>query len=74
MLFDKENDQNWLSDSEDDMLVEDALWNEMFDALATAAQIEIEMGLTQPMFDVNGELISDETPYLAGKGIERRAK
>lgn len=33
-----------------------------------------EMGLTRPMFDVNGELISDKTPYLAGKGIERRAK
>ena len=64
--------ENWLNDSEEKMLAEDALWDEMFarnaelfDALARAADIEIEMGLTQPMFDADGELIIDELPHNA---------
>jgi len=66
----EEDDENWLNDSEEDMLAEDALWDEMlarnadmFDALAKSADIEIETGLTQPMFDANGELITDELPH-----------
>ena len=70
--FAEDDEEDWLNDSEDEMLAEDALWDamfernaEIFDALAKAADIEIEMGLTQPMFDENGELIIDELPYNA---------
>ncbi len=70
--FFAEDDENWLNDSEEEMLAEDALWDEMFarnaemfDALAKEADIEIKMGLTQPMFDAEGELIIDELPYNA---------
>ncbi|MBI3959269.1 MAG: hypothetical protein HY328_10715 [Chloroflexi bacterium] len=59
------NDDDWLNDSEEEMLAEDTLWDEMFarnaemfDALAKAADAEIEMGLTQPMFDADGKLIT----------------
>lgn len=71
-FFAEEDDENWLNDSEEEMLTEDALWDEMFahnaemfDALAKAADVEIEMGLTQPMFDAGGELIIDELPHNA---------
>lgn len=55
------NDDDWLNDSEEEMLAEDALWDDifarnvgMFNAFDKEAEIEIEMGLTQPMFGGDG--------------------
>ncbi len=55
------NDDDWLNDSEEEMLAEDALWEDMFarnagmfNAFDEEAEIEIELGLTQPMFDGDG--------------------
>ena len=55
------NDDDWLNDSEEEMLAEDALWDDMFarnagmfNAFDKEADIEIEMGLTQPMFGGDG--------------------
>lgn len=67
-----EEDDDWLNVSEEALLAEDKLWDqffarnaEMFDALAEAAEEEIRLGLTQPMFDENGEFIADELPHNA---------
>lgn len=66
----EEDDDDWLNVSEEELLAEDKLWDEfftrnaeMFDALAEAAEEEIRLGLTQPMFDENGEFIADELPH-----------
>ncbi|MFZ1752204.1 MAG: hypothetical protein WBO46_24755 [Caldilineaceae bacterium] len=66
----EEDDDDWLNVSEEELLAEDKLWDEffarnaeMFDALAEAAKLEIELGLTQPMFDDSGEFIADELPH-----------
>ena len=70
--FVEEDDEDWLHDSEEDMLAEDTLWDEMFarnsavfEALEKATDIEIEKGLTQPMFNADGELVIDELPHNA---------
>jgi len=67
-----ETDDDWLNDSEEDMLAEDALWDEMFARnpavfalLDEETKSEIELGITQPMFDADGELIIDELPHNA---------
>jgi hypothetical protein len=72
LFLSKEDDEGWLSDSEEDLLAEDHLWDEMlarhadvFDALASAAEMEIKAGLTQPMFGADGELRADELPHDA---------
>lgn len=53
----------WLSDTEEQMQAEDALWSASqarhrarFAALIAAARAEIEAGATQPMFTADGEL------------------
>ena len=68
-LVDK-GDDDWLSDSEEQMQAEDALWDaayarhrDQFAALAEAARAEIVAGTTQPMFDENGEFTSAELTH-----------
>jgi len=63
-------DDDWLNDTEEQMQAEDALWDaayarhgDKFDALAKAAQAEIDAGETQPMFDEHGELVIDELTH-----------
>ena len=66
------DDDDWLSDTEEQMQAEDALWDAAyirhdgkFDALAEAARAEIKAGTTQPMFDEHGEFASDELTHHA---------
>ena len=56
-LLDSAEDDDWLNDSEEQMAVEDALWDaarvghqDKLAALAKAASKEIADGSTQPMF------------------------
>jgi hypothetical protein len=62
-LVDTDEDADWLSDSEEQMIAEDALWDAQrtrhqgkFATLAKAARKEITNGSTQPMFTADGEL------------------
>ena len=63
-------DDDWLNDTEEQMLAEDALWDaayarhrDKFAALAEAARVEIAAGTTQPMFDEHGEIAVDELAH-----------
>lgn len=56
------DDDDWLTDSEEEMQAEDALWETAFDrrrdafaALADAARVEIVVGTTEPMFNEHDE-------------------
>ena len=69
LIADPEDD-DWLYDSEEQMQTEDALWEATlachhgkFDALLKAAYAEIEAGITQPMFDEDGNLITHELAH-----------
>lgn len=64
------DEEDWLNDSEEQMLAEDALWEsssahhaDKFDALAESARADIREGKAQPMFNEQGEIITDELPY-----------
>lgn len=55
--------EDWLDDSEEEMLAEDARWDQayrqrrdQFAALRDTARAEIEGGTTLPMFDDEGEV------------------
>jgi hypothetical protein len=55
--------EDWLDDSEEEMLAEDAHWDQayrqrrdQFAALRDTARTEIEAGTTLPMFDDEGEV------------------
>ncbi|MEZ4732339.1 MAG: hypothetical protein R3E79_34940 [Caldilineaceae bacterium] len=57
------DEDDWLNDSEEQMQVEDALWEaaqarhrDKFTSLITAARAEIDAGTTEPLFTKNGEL------------------
>ncbi|MCB9150414.1 MAG: hypothetical protein H6641_16795 [Caldilineaceae bacterium] len=57
------DEDDWLNDSEEQMQVEDALWeaaqarhHDKFTSLITAARAEIDAGTTEPLFTKNGEL------------------
>ena len=64
------DDEEWLSDSEEQMQAEDALWDvtharhaDKFDTLAEAARLDIQAGTAQPMFDEQGEFVTNELPH-----------
>ena len=61
-----DEDEDWLSDSEEQMQAEDALWEatqdchrDKFEALVEAARAEIAADATQPMFDEQGNFVSE---------------
>lgn len=65
-----EDDDDWLNDSEEQMQAEDALWDatysrhqDKFKALAEAARDEMAADTTQPMFDEQGNFVSDELTH-----------
>ncbi len=65
-----EDDDDWLNDSEEQMQAEDALWDatysrhrDKFEALAEAARAEIAADTTKPMFDEQGNFVSDELTH-----------
>lgn len=62
-----EDDDDWLDDSEEDMQAEDEVWDKVyrrhqakFATLAEAARAEIAADTSQPMFDEQGNFVSDE--------------
>jgi hypothetical protein len=61
-----EEDEDWLNDSEEQMQAEDALWEaahsrqrDKFEALVEAARAEIAADTAQPMFDEQGNFVSE---------------
>jgi len=61
---------DWLHDSEEQMQAEDALWEaacdrhqDAFSALAEAARAEMKAGTTRPMFNEQGEWMTDEVSH-----------
>ncbi len=65
-----EDDDDWLNDSEEQMQAEDALWDaaysrhrDKFETLAETARAEIAADSTQPMFDEQGNFVSDELTH-----------
>jgi hypothetical protein len=65
-------EDDWLNDSEDQMQAEDELWEAArarhraeFAALQENARAEIDAGITQPLFDANGDILADELAHDA---------
>ncbi|RIK42052.1 MAG: hypothetical protein DCC55_09935 [Chloroflexi bacterium] len=65
-------DELWLETNEEGLAAEDLRWEatfarerKRFATLASAARAEIEAGITQPMFNEDGEFIGDELAHDA---------
>ena len=71
---------DWLIDDEEQMVAEDELWEsafarhrDVFHSLAEAARTEIAAGVTQPMFDEQGEIRTGElapVPRVSGLRVK----